>query len=387
MRGRIAALAALAGVLAVPAGASAEKMVSYSVTIEGDAVFDSEYQTSDGSRDSHAKWSWRTEIPIVVFEGDKVHTQSAENASGTITSAFLESAESTTVAKSGFYHCTPVGFSHVDSGRFIEDEDPIPTPDPQLHLRVFGGALLDFDWCPAWAMTGFGLLPSMENGVQTYDTWFSIPREAIGMGRIIQLVHEDATGKRCPDNYSGLADCKLSFDATVTFDKIGESGEEPPPAQEPPVLTPDDIPMPPPADPGPGPQKPQPTVIDADGVTVTPVGPELPASAAKAQVTVTCPAACEGTVTATPLGRRGGAGKKVLARKAFKMTASGTQPVTVRFSKAAKRRIRDAGGVALKVQTTFGGKRDERVVTLKVKGSGTPTKGGPRPLSSGKGGG
>jgi hypothetical protein len=51
------------------------------------------------------------------------------------------------------------------------------------------------------------------------------------MGRIIQILHEDLTGARCPNNRWGGADCTLSYDATVTFDKFADF-EEPagPPA-------------------------------------------------------------------------------------------------------------------------------------------------------------
>ena len=97
---------------------------------------------------------------------------------------------------------------------------------------------------------------------------------------------------------------------------------------------------------------------------------KLPASAAKATLVVTCPARCDGTVTASlPRGRGASAAKApVLARSRFTVAAGKTQRVVVRFSRAAQRKIRRTRGVSLKVRTVSAGKTDERVLSLRLKG-------------------
>jgi hypothetical protein len=187
------------------------------------------------------------------------------------------------------------------------------------------------------------------DGEQTFDNWFTIPHEAIGMGRIIQLLHKDVTGKLCPNNRTGTGNCHLTYDVTVTFDKFYDTGPDSSGSSSTPG--------------GGGGGTPS-----AKGVVVKPASAKLPASAAKATLEVSCPAKCDGTVTATlPRGRKASAAK-ALARSRFTVAAGKTQRVVVRFSRAAQKKIRRAGGVSLKVRTVSAGKTDERVLSLRLKG-------------------
>lgn len=343
-RRRLAGFAVLAAVLAVPATASAERWVSYRVTVEGEAKYTYDRTTPDVvHRDAH--WKWRTDFPIVAFEGDKPHTQSAENASATTTATLLSGSSSRT-AVGNSAHCTATGISGVNTGRFLPPP-LVPDPQPTIGLRALGGVFLDFTGCPDQAAVGSGIVGVLLDEVHTFDTWFSIPREAIGMGRIIQLVHEDVTGNRCPNNQAGGANCRLTFDATVTFDKFYDSGADDSDSKD----TSDD------------------QESREERAVVRTAAAKLARSAAKARLLVTCPAACSGTVTATlPRGRRASSAKvRALARTRFRVAAGQTRRVVVRFSRAARRRIRRAGGVSLRVRTVSAGKTSDRVLTLRLR--------------------
>jgi ribosomal protein L18E len=58
----------------------------------------------------------------------------------------------------------------------------------------------------------------------------------------------------------------------------------------------------------------------------------------------------------------------VLTRSRFRVAAGRTKRVVVRFSRAARRRIRRAGGVSLRVRTRSAGKTYERTLSVRLKG-------------------
>jgi len=341
------ALLLLAALLAVPATASAQRQVSYKVTIDGEGVYsyDATHEQTHVTHDAHFKW--HMEIPILLFDGDKPITQSAENISRTTGTGTLLSAHSTFSAPSSSEDCAPAGVTFVNPGRLLPDDGLIPSPDPQIGIRTMGGILFGMGSCTGGS--GFSVQGELVNDVHTFDTWFSIPRDAIGMGRIIQLVHEEVTDKRCPNNRVGNGNCKLTWDAAITLDKFYDSGPEKPNT------------------PGGG---------GGGGSTNQPAKakPRVklgPASHVRAAVLVSCPADCSGTVTAM-LPRRGhrsaAAESRVLARSRFSVAAGKTRRVTVRFSRRAQRLIKHAGGVTLKVRTVSAGKAAERTLTVRLKG-------------------
>jgi hypothetical protein len=250
-RRRAIALALAALALAVPAtaSASAERSVTYDVTVEGEGSYTYDTITESGSIHDDAAWTWRTEFPSMRFAGDRP-VYDSPSTTPAITSAMLLSGYATRTMGGDVYACVPAAVSDVNTGRFLEDDSGIPTPEPQVGMRLLGGVFLDFDDCPHQAAASFAVTGAVVNDVHSFDTWFSVPREAIGMGRIIQLVHEEVTGRRCPNNPTGDADCRLVFDATVTFDKVGDSGAPGGPDAGP--GTPGDVPGPGPA-PGPAP--------------------------------------------------------------------------------------------------------------------------------------
>jgi hypothetical protein len=325
------------------------------VTVEGEGTYAYDKTSPDDHVARSAQFTWRTEYPIVVFEGDTPHTQSAENADA-VTTATLVSGDSTRTTPHDAAHCVPHGISAVNPGRFLPPSG-IPDPNPTIGLRLLGGVFPDFEGCPDQAATQFAITGTLVNEVHSFDAWFSIPREAIGMGRIIQLLDGELTGNRCPGNQWGGADCTLSYDATVTFDEFSDTEE------------PDDPPKPAPAAPTPPaapatPAAPVPAAAPAPPVPARASSPKLSRSAASAAVRVTCPAGCSGTVTATlPRGRRASASS--LGSTRFRVAAGATRRVAVRFSPAERRRIRRARGVTLRVRTVSQG--TTRVQTLRLR--------------------
>ena len=142
------------------------------------------------------------------LDGDTPYTQSAENASAATTATLL-SAVADTNSAGGPGHCSTTAIKSVTSGRFLPgDELPSPGGEPRLGLRVLGELIPDFDSCPDQAASGFWISPNLVDSEQTFDNWFTFPRAAIGMGRVIQLLHKDVTGKLCPLNAWGKADCQ-----------------------------------------------------------------------------------------------------------------------------------------------------------------------------------
>ena len=370
-------VATVAASLAAPAAAPAKpvKYVTYSATVEGDADYVRADDTPDTQKDEHASFAWRTVFPHVLFRDDMVDTGSPENV-GVPTTATLHTAQATAVRVSGTDTCTANAFSLVQSGRFLSTPYVAGT-DPVIKMHVLGGAMPNFDGCPAQASASFDLLGKYAEGGHTYQTQFTFPREAIGMGRVIQLVEEEYTDRRCPNNLTGTSDvCRLEFDATITFDKtneyviddgvpveVTEDDIPSPPGPGAPVeITEDDIPSPP----GPG----APDPLEDLFIPLPSGSARLSPSAGSATVPVGCAADCTGTVTATAAGggKARAAAARVLARKKFAARAGRTTRVTLRFKPAARRAIRRAGGVRITIKASAAGRPAKtRTLTLRLR--------------------
>ena len=377
---RLLALLALVTAVAAlaPAAASAQPItyVTYQATVEGDADYVRAHDTPDSQRDEHASFSWRTVFPEVVFRNDEADTSSPENV-GVPSTATLHTAQATHVARGDTYSCSADAFELVQSGRFL-GTPYVPGTDPVIRMHVLGGALPDFDACGHQAAASFDLLGKYAEGGHTYQTEFTFPREAIGMGRVIQLAHEEYTDRRCPNNSAGTSDvCRIEFDATITFDKTNEytidDGTPVEPVEE------DTVPLPPgggapPVTPSgpPAPPAPEPDPLEDLILPLPPKAGKIAPGAASATVPVTCAADCSGTVTAKALGggKARAAAARVLARKAFTARAGQATRVTLRFKPAARRAIRRAGGVKLTIAASSVGKTARRSVTLRLKKRG-----------------
>jgi hypothetical protein len=354
MRRAGVSLLLLAALFAVPATASAQRQVSYKVTVDGEGTYsyDATHELTHVTHAAHFKW--HTEIPILLFDGDKPITQSAENVMGATSTGTLLSAHSTFSAPSSTEDCAPAGVTFANPGRLLPDDGIVPSPNPTIGIRTVGSILFGTGTCAGGS--GFSIQGVLVNGSHMFDTFFSVPRDVIGMGRIINLVHEVVTDKRCPYNNLGDSNCNLTWDASITLDKFYDSGPEGSSGGGSSNGS------------GGGSGK----APAGKGGKVRPSAAKLSLDAAKAILLMTCLAddSCEGIVTATlPRGHRSSAAKaRVLARSKFKVAAGTSKRVVVRFSHAARRKIRHAGGVSLRVRTVSAGKAAERVLSLRLKG-------------------
>ena len=371
LRPALLALAVAVAVLAVPAAASAGqvKYVSYQATVEGEADYDYLRTTPDSSRDAHANWTWRSVFPRITFQDDRALTESPDNL-GVPTTGDLLSAQATTVSAGTTYSCATTGFDLLQSGRFF-DTPYVRGTDPVIRMHLLGGAIPDFDACPSQAAASFDLLGKYADGHHTYETEFTFPREAIGMGKVIQIVDEEVTDRTCPNDLTGTAQtCRLTIHATVTFDKVNEFVVDDAPVE----IGEEDIPPVPGTSPepvapsGPSGPAPEPDPLEDLFIPLPGGSARLAPSAASATVAVACAADCAGTVTATPAGGKArGAAARALARTRFTARAGKITRVTLRFRAKARRAIRRAGGVRLTIRASAPGRpAARRTVSLKL---------------------
>jgi hypothetical protein len=213
-------------------------------------------------------------------------------------------------------------------------------------------------------------------GHNPFDIDMMLPRDIIGMGVIQQLdPHKEIDGVRCPGYINDQTTaCHLEWSAKVTLTKLWEKPIEtttqqttpaPAPAPRPDTRNPDDdllVPL--------GPPTPRP---DPDDDLLVPLGPrpdaKLSADASKATFSVGCTAACSGTasLTAAP----GGAGHaaavaRPLARTAFTLRAGKSKTITLKLSRAARRKVRRAGGAKVVVRVRSGRRTATRTLRLRL---------------------
>src|SRR5262249_21343685 len=116
----------------------------------------------------------------------------------------------------------------------------IPTPDPNvesLDIRVLGSVSFLLPTCSGVIGSGPDSFTLGDGGAQiplgAFDQNFDMPHEAIGMGRIIQLLDARVSDDHCPGSGEHTASCVVEWKATVTFDRTAQrepgSGDPPPP--------------------------------------------------------------------------------------------------------------------------------------------------------------
>jgi hypothetical protein len=310
---------------------------------------------------SDATFKWKTRVPSVTFIGKEVGATSDALTLLTDVDAKLHATIPTPDGpQTGL--CT--GDSGAASPGWL-GAGVIPTPDPDvesLDVRVLGGAWFHLPTCSGAfspGPQGFGIEGTgAEIPFGPFDEPFEMPHEAIGMGKIIQLLESSATGTRCPGYGDGTASCALNWKATVTFVHTAQRELEPGGDGADDGLDESDIPDPP------GP-------LDDLIIPMPPKRAKLSAGAERATLAVTCPVACTGTATAYPAERGArGAARRPLARLRFKGAARRATTVVLRFRSSARRAIRRAGGVRIQLHVSprTGGKPVRRTVVLRLPG-------------------
>jgi hypothetical protein len=376
--------AALACLAFVAPSAVAFSMTDYRVTIEGSAT----YQRTDigpgalGNwvQNQKAEFSWKSEFPTVTFIDKTVATAGGATINASVKSASMDVSIPTpegplTGACSGTTWQLPPT-PGVISG---DVQKPEGAEYEGIWLRVLSGGDIRLDSCSG-ALGGGPYGMSVDGGapdrLAPYVEFFQMPHEAIGMGKIIQLLNKTVTGVPCPGYYGMTDSCNLTWKATVTFVRTSHIGlDEPVIGPAPPQPSePHDPPQPvEPAGPS-APERPTTPSKHVPGVDLEDLFIPLPdeatlsRSGASATVPVLCAGGCRGTAVATALrgGRAHGAAAKPLARATFVAAAGRKTLVRLRFRPAARRAIRKAGGIKVALTATPNGGAPQRT-TLTIR--------------------
>lgn len=388
LRRRSLPLLAALGALAVCApSANALTQTDYAVTIEGSASYARHDAVpgaqGDWTTDVAAEWTWKATIPTVTFFDDRFSMASVPTATGTVKSGSL-TLTIPTLEGPKVGSCTGKAWDQMPGAPIMtgQTEKPEGASSEGIFIRVMEGGGVRVDQCTGMLKgtpQTFGVGSPGTGRTNAYETFFEMPHEAVGMGKIIQLLDRTVTGTSCPGYTEEQTDsCTLTWKATVTFVRTfhAESGEPgvkpappgeqtPPPAPAPPVqepveLGPEDLPLPPRRD------EPAPTLEDL--FIPLPGSARLAPSGARATVTVVCPTGCQGTAVARPAGARARAAgaAKPLARTRFRAKPGVETVVALRLGARARRAVRRAGGVKITLDAApKGGARVRRTVVVR----------------------
>jgi hypothetical protein len=326
MRTRLVPLAILGCLAFGPGAAEAATLTEYDAVIEGSGTWQRHGATA-GTYDRQAKFTWRTTMPGVMFGGKELRQTSPTKISNAAAEARDDVVLPTpTGTFTGFCKGGPAVARAGELGRSLL---PAAGGKEALEVRVLGGLHVELRECGGDPVVSPGTLildaGGRAMGDGPFDARVEMPHEAIGMGKIIELLEGTASGQRCPRWTNASTSCTLSWKATVTFTRTRQ--QEVGPKPEPEI---DPIPLPE-----------VPTLDDA----FIPIRTKL--SASGASVTVVCPAGCSGTARALPLR-----GAKVLARKRFSAPAGRPKKIALRFDARGRRAVRvvlKAGGERAKL--------------------------------------
>ena len=384
-RASLLSLLTLVALVCLAPSAGAITMSDYAVTIQGTGT----YSRSDVAPGAGGNWTtgaaaqfgWKATIPTVTFIDNHVSTAAGSSVSGTVTSASMTQSIPTPEGPiTG--SCTGSSWAQLPTAPVISGttEKPEDATSDGIYLRVMDGGGILLSSCTGKLGSGpWGLsLGSPATGHNhPFEQFFEMPHEAIGMGKIIQLLQRTVTGNNCPGYGEYTETCSLTWKATVTFTRtftaeIGEPEVKPAPQEEQPQQQPpakddlDDIFIPLP--------EPKPAEHDdmEDLIVPLPARANLDASGSQATVGVLCRTGCSGTAVATPLSRGArAAAAKALARARFTAKPGRSTTIRLRFGTKARRAIRRAGGirVALSVRPN-GGVPQRRTITLRIRRSG-----------------
>ncbi len=364
-----AALTALA--LAAPAAAGAAPVVryDYAVTIAGHADWNRAGVDGEATEHSDEEFTFLTRVPRMAFL-DSV----AEDSSGALGSARLVRSNFRIDGGSTSQGCTTGTVKDATAGGWDAHWSATET---RFSVRALEGVVITTGGCNG-VLTPFDV-PITSGGAAVgsgpFDAEFTVPHREIGDATITRTIRGERTGAACPNRWFNTTICSLTWEATVTFTRIGEdtvADEDvvpvpivPAPGTPPQPTGPGSVPItPPPADvPG--------VVVDDPLLVPLVADATLARSAASASLTVGCAEACSGTLVATAVrgraGARPAAAARALARTRFRVAAGVRRTVTVRFGAAARRAVRRAGAVRLTLTVAAPGRpAARRAVTVRI---------------------
>lgn len=362
MRSALLPAAALACLALGPGTAGAVTLTEYDVLIEGSGTWHRHDSKGAGSYERQAAFRWRTAAAGLVFVGKELREMSPQKvSSGTAEARDDVVIPTPTGTFAGFCSGGP---AVVRAGELVESDLPALGDRTAIDMRVLKGIEIGLRECAGDRVVSPTTLVldngAHEVGYGPFDKTVELPHEAIGMGKVVELLERTVTGERCPNQTNATVSCTLTWKATVTFTRTRQQELTPPPSPPSPAPAPpvagDDLVMPlgPPApalEPKP---VPQPRTAEAGSEPLLPLAGRLTGRAAT--VTIACPAGCSGVATASARGT-------TLARTRFVAKAGRPARVTLRFGARARRVLRR--GTRVKVTATLTGGR-KAVLTLRA---------------------
>lgn len=237
--------AATLAVLALSAGAASAAAVTYDVTIDATVAYDhaKHSESHSGSRDyeldtsTHLGGTLRATLPGVRF----VDGQVEESGGATVEEAFT--GRSLSVEEDSW-----VGTTRLEC---LADGKPSPYGRASIVPAGFPGSghlavrLTDrlevTGQCDDGRSPGY-TIANLDGDVDDptggpFDAVFDLPSDALGKGLIAQLTEGAVEGRYCPGFEEGLSvSCKLSWSATISFvrsdltDTVDPLKQPPPPA-------------------------------------------------------------------------------------------------------------------------------------------------------------
>ena len=341
------------GALATPAAAQTYKTTDYAVTIEGTADYNRADTDDDTTAQHDLALKFKTEIPSLRFVGDTA--EDSRNATGTASvthGSYVITGGTGTQVRCNSHSVGASNGGALDATSLGEATT--------FATRVLDPVMVNVSGCEA-SMPGWGFKMGSGDhpvGVGIFDGAFTMPHSRIGEASMTFPLSGEVTGNECPFFHFNTALCSLTWDAVVTFTRIGE-GEinlededllvplvpSPPP---PPPVDPDDdllVPINPPAD---------------DLLVPLSAKPRMARNLSSASLPFRCEEACKGTLTAKAKG-------KTLATAAVKGAAGKVATAVVKFDRGDRKAIRRAKSVRLTLDVRSGARTTRRTATVRAR--------------------
>jgi hypothetical protein len=328
--------------LAAPAAAGTPT-IDYAVTIEGTADYNRADIDVETSAQHDIGLKFRTDIPRLRYTG-----RLAEDSSGARGTASVTRGSYVISGGSGIQvRCTSHSVGDTNGGGLDASFGEHATT---FSTRVIDSVTVDVGGCDvmgAWKLPmGSGGQPV---GIGIFDGAFTVPHSRIGEASMSFPLSGKVTGGECPMNHTLTVLCSLTWDAVVTFTRIGE-GE----------VTGDDddllVPLAPKDDDLIVPLVPN----DDDLLVPLTAKPRMARNLSSASLPFRCAEACKGTLTAKARG-------KTLATTAVKGAAGKAATAVVRFDRRDRKAIRRAKAVRLTLAVQGGGRTERRAVAVRAR--------------------
>jgi hypothetical protein len=334
----------------------------YRVEISGSANYNYAATRDTQTEKAHATFTFSGGVDNVAFNGDKFDrsTVGATNISAVDFEVTMD--DSRPHADPNHGSCGGSVGAVMDNGMYVHTgltplDGSVPVVVDPFQTVLLSGS------CTGLLAGNQGIpFSNIELGDEysmsaPFDVAVSLPADAMRMGKVIELFDKQVPTSACP-NSPGSTTCTLTLKGSVTFllkgysdskSKAAPPGSKPAPSAQPAPPSDDDLLVP----------------LVQKAVSVA-------SNASAASVDVGCTGPCAYLVQAFIAavgGHASDASARPLASAHGSLRAAGTRHVKLRFSKAARRAIRRAGGLRIVVSahSQAGNHPSKRTVTLRIR--------------------